>query len=64
MKNSKKTNPKKEPENESYSEEWEIGSGMGILPEDIPFTQNIGCVGGKTKSSKVKNDDPPKEKDK
>ncbi|PZX54604.1 hypothetical protein LV84_02757 [Algoriphagus ratkowskyi] len=31
------------------AEEWDLSSGMGILPDDVPFTQNIGCVGGKTK---------------
>lgn len=29
------------------AEEWDLRQGMGILPEDVPFTQNIGCVGGK-----------------
>lgn len=43
------------PKEERYAEEWEIGKGMGIIPEDIPFTQNIGCVGGKTKTSKTKS---------
>lgn len=30
--------------------EWDMTTGMGILPADIPLTQNIGCVGGKPKS--------------
>jgi hypothetical protein len=51
------------PKEEIYSEEWEIGKGMGILPNDIPFTQNIGCVGGKTKTSKSKNSNPNKDGD-
>lgn len=53
MKKKKQTSATK---NEKFAEEWEIGKGMGILPDDIPFTQNIGCVGGKTKSSKTKTD--------
>lgn len=32
---------------ESEAEEWDLSQGMGILPDDIPFTQNIGCVGSK-----------------
>lgn len=44
MKNSKN---KKTPEKEA--EEWDLSEGMGILPNDISFTQNIGCVGGKVK---------------
>jgi hypothetical protein len=45
-----KTNKsKKPPEKEIEAEEWDLTEGMGILPNDIPFTQNIGCVGGKTK---------------
>lgn len=42
----KKQKPQKPP-----AEEWDMSEGMGILPDDIPFTQNIGCVGGKTKKS-------------
>lgn len=38
---------KKPPEKEA--EEWDFSEGMGILPSDISFTQNIGCVGKKTK---------------
>lgn len=46
----KPKDPKKlKSDKEDYAEEWELESGMGILPENIPFTQNIGCVGGKTK---------------
>lgn len=48
MKNSKSKKPT-EKETESEAEEWDLSEGMGILPEDIPLTQNIGCVGGKTK---------------
>ncbi|MEN2280529.1 hypothetical protein AAGF08_00225 [Algoriphagus sp. SE2] len=51
MKKKKQSSSTKE---ENFAEEWEIGKGMGILPDDIPLTQNIGCVGGKTKSSKTK----------
>ena len=30
------------------AEEWDLSNGMGIFPDDISLTQNIGCVGGKT----------------
>ncbi len=36
-------------------EEWDLTSDMGILPKDIPFTQNIGCVGGKVKKEERKS---------
>lgn len=39
---------KKKPE-KPLAEEWDLSEGMGILPTDISFTQNIGCVGGKPK---------------
>ncbi|MEP0712552.1 hypothetical protein [Algoriphagus sp.] len=45
----KKKNDKKEAEKEIEIEDWEMSEGMGILPDDVPFTQNIGCVGGSTK---------------
>jgi hypothetical protein len=32
---------------ESEAEEWDLSQGMGILPDGIPLTQNIGCVGSK-----------------
>lgn len=34
---------------ESEAEEWDLSQGMGIFPDDISLTQNIGCVGGKNK---------------
>ena len=34
------------------AEEWDLSQGMGILPDDIPFTQNIGCAGGKSPKNK------------
>jgi hypothetical protein len=34
------------------AEEWDLSEGMGILPDEIPFTQNVGCVGGKDKKPK------------
>ncbi len=43
------TKGKKTTEKEIEAEEWDISEGMGILPDDIPLTQNIGCVGGKSK---------------
>ncbi|WP_339706511.1 hypothetical protein [Algoriphagus aquimarinus] len=48
MKTNKSKNP---PEKETEVEEWDLSEGMGIIPNDIPFTQNIGCVGGKTKGA-------------
>ena len=46
----------KEFKEEDISEELDLTHGMGIIPDDIPFTQNIGCVGGKTKSAKYSTD--------
>ncbi len=63
MKKSKESKPKDKAKTESYAEEWEIGQGMGIFPKDIPFTQNIGCVGGKSKVSKIKNSDSQDKKE-
>jgi hypothetical protein len=34
---------------EPEAEEWDLSQGMGILPDDISLTQNIGCVSGKSK---------------
>lgn len=45
---------KKQKKLPELSEEWDISQGMGILPEEVPFTQNIGCVGGKTKKPETK----------
>lgn len=44
-----KSKSKKTTEKDTEAEEWDLSEGMGILPNDVPFTQNIGCVGGKTK---------------
>ncbi|SMP27753.1 hypothetical protein SAMN06265367_105142 [Algoriphagus winogradskyi] len=41
--------PKKMTDKETEAEDWDISKGMGILPDDVAFTQNIGCVGGKSK---------------
>lgn len=46
----KNTKPKKTTHKEIEAEDWDISKGMGILPDDISFTQNIGCAGGKSKS--------------
>ncbi|WP_332914356.1 hypothetical protein [Algoriphagus boritolerans] len=43
---------KKQKSQKPPAEEWDMREGMGILPDDIPLTQNIGCVGGKTKKIK------------
>lgn len=51
---SKQEKPKTQ---ESEAEEWDLSQGMGILPEDIPFTQNIGCVGGSRKKPILKKSD-------
>jgi len=47
---------KKKPEQEEASE-WDLSEGMGILPDDISLTQNIGCVGSKpaNRDKSVKN---------
>ena len=50
----KKSKSKKQPIKEIEAEEWDLSEGMGILPDDISFTQNIGCVGGKTKTIQTK----------
>lgn len=47
MKSKPDKSTKKIPEPEA--EEWDLSQGMGILPDDILLTQNIGCVGGKSK---------------
>ena len=44
----------------SPPEEWDPRQGMGILPEDIPLTQNIGCVSGKTSKSTDRNNNTKK----
>lgn len=44
-----KSNKPEEKTQESEAEEWDLSQGMGILPDDIALTQNIGCVGGKNK---------------
>jgi hypothetical protein len=51
---------KKKVERDEEATEWNLSEGMGILPEDIPFTQNIGCVGGKSKSVGKENKKPKK----
>ncbi len=43
---------KKQKKPEELAEEWDLSKGMGILPDDIPLTQNIGCAGGKSPKSK------------
>ncbi len=45
---SKLENPKLKGQ-ESEADEWDLSQGMGILPNDLSLTQNIGCVGGKSK---------------
>ncbi|MFN3998855.1 hypothetical protein [Algoriphagus sp.] len=45
-------NKKPKPE-KPIEEEWDLSEGMGILPSDISFTQNIGCVGGKPKKPMI-----------
>ncbi len=50
----------KKKKNQEPAEEWDIGQGMGILPDDVSLTQNIGCVGGKT--PKPENQDKKQKK--
>lgn len=40
-------------------EEWDLSQGMGILPDEVSLTQNIGCVGDR--KAKPKNSDPNQE---
>lgn len=35
-------------------EDLDLTQGMGIMPEGIPFTKNIGCVGGSSKTDHSK----------
>ena len=37
----------KKKKKQDVAQEWDLSQGMGILPEGIALTQNIGCVGGK-----------------
>lgn len=30
-------------------QDWDLTQSLGIFPDDISLTQNIGCVGGKKK---------------
>lgn len=53
---------KKQKSKDSIAEEWDMREGMGILPNDIPFTQNIGCVGGKTKKPESQASKPENKK--
>ena len=41
------TPPKKKKPEQEIASEWDLSQGMGILPDDLSLTQNIGCVGGK-----------------
>jgi hypothetical protein len=40
---------KKKKKVEPIASEWDLSEGFGIFPEGISLTQNIGCVGGKSK---------------
>lgn len=53
-KNKNLPSPKKEIE----AEEWDLSENMGILPDDIPLTQIIGCAGGKSKKITKSIDHP------
>lgn len=44
---------KKQKSQEPLAEEWDLSEGMSILPDNVSLTQNIGCVGGKPKKSKI-----------
>jgi hypothetical protein len=52
---------KKQKPEKPLAEEWALSEGMGIIPDNIPFTQNIGCVGGKVKKPTTEK---PKSKNK
>jgi hypothetical protein len=45
---------KKQKQEKPIAEEWDISEGMGILPADISLTQNVGCVGSKSKKPTTK----------
>mgnify|MGYP003652008718 CR=1 FL=1 len=62
MKTNKKIKNPPKKETEIEAEEWDLSEGMGILPGDIPFTQNIGCVGGKTTTAQNKDSTKPSKK--
>lgn len=49
---------KKQKPQKPLAEEWDLSEGMGILPDDISFTQNVGCVGGKDKKPKTDKSNP------
>ncbi|MDF2156226.1 hypothetical protein [Algoriphagus sp. CAU 1675] len=49
-----KSPKKKKKEEAEEIEEFDFRSGMGILPDDIPLTKNIGCVGGSNKKAEKK----------
>jgi hypothetical protein len=52
---------KKQKTQKPVAEEWDLSEGMGILPDDVSLTQNIGCVGGGNKKTKAER---PADKDK
>ena len=52
---------KKQKPKDRHAEEWDLSEGMGILPDNLSLTQNIGCVGGKPKKSMTEK---PKEENK
>ncbi|WP_339869797.1 hypothetical protein [uncultured Algoriphagus sp.] len=56
----KNTNPEQTKEKEIEAEDWDISNRMGILPDDVSFTQNIGCVGGKSKKPNNSTKKPTK----
>jgi len=35
--------------------EWDVSEGMGILPDHVSLTRNIGCVGSKTEIADKNN---------
>jgi hypothetical protein len=39
------------------SDDWDFVKEMGIIPEDISLTQNIGCVGESRKNKPSKRSD-------
>jgi len=57
MKSQKKTKPEQE-----EATDWDLSEGMGVLPDDISLTQNIGCVGGKPAKGDKSVKNPTKNK--
>ena len=52
--------PKKKKTEQEEAPEWDLRQGMGILPDEISLTQNIGCVGAKPGKDEKPHKNPSK----